>query len=321
MIADWPDFTRRYGPYWHQDWATMWTDRDATVVGDIATAAMPALLHPVPDQPGRIHVSPPSGEVGVFSHSPIGIEALCRWLAAAGVVSAFLPFDPRSPVAPTVPRLDDAWDATVRPVPPSIVVDLERWDRAAMSANHRRNLAAAERAGVAWQHITDDGPHDDVARFVDLYRQTARRNRFAARHDLTADQVLRLLAADSLQPRLYGAWHDGRLVAGVTTLLVGEIATFHWSATADDYARSPLAPSKAALYWALEDAKLRGARFMLLGGGMTAGDDLEQFKRRFGAHLPVVPQFALEIVFDRKAHRAACAARPVKEGWFPSWQY
>jgi lipid II:glycine glycyltransferase (peptidoglycan interpeptide bridge formation enzyme) len=79
----------------------------------------------------------------------------------------------------------------------------------------------------------------------------------------------------------------------------------------------------AALLWrgAIELAR-RGVPQLNLGGGVTRGDGIAEFKERFGAQR--IPLYSLKQVYDRDAYRELCHAAgtdpDARAGFFPSFR-
>ena len=76
------------------------------------------------------------------------------------------------------------------------------------------------------------------------------------------------------------------------------------------------------LYWlAAQRLRESGVEWLNLGGGVTDGDSLAQFKRRFGAVSRTT--LALRQVLDADGFERACAAAgtdAASGSWFPPWQ-
>jgi hypothetical protein len=78
-----------------------------------------------------------------------------------------------------------------------------------------------------------------------------------------------------------------------------------------------------SLVWAgVQHLRAAAARVLHLGGGVQPGDDIAEFKRRFGAS--TVPLRSIRQVFQPERYEALCAAVGVdpadRAGYFPAYR-
>jgi hypothetical protein len=113
--------------------------------------------------------------------------------------------------------------------------------RAAMNQQWRRNLARAERGGV----VVRRAGGDDVARFEELYAETARRHGFTPR---PPGYLSGLLATLGDRARLDVAEHDGAVLAGALGVRTGRRLCYLYGGST---ARDRDVRAANALHWAV----------------------------------------------------------------------
>jgi hypothetical protein len=151
------------------------------------------------------------------------------------------------------------------------------------------------------------------AGFLDVYEQTMRRAAAADHYFFGASYFDRLLAADRTWLVLATA-PGGDLAAASLAAVSDGYLHYHLSGSADAHLRdSPMKSIVARL--AEHSAEL--ALPLNLGGGLSAGDALEEFKRGFANRQETWR--TSEIVCDRAAYDRLSAGRDPR-GFFPAYR-
>jgi len=170
----------------------------------------------------------------------------------------------------------------------TVAIDLGRWDDArdcpdGMRKGRRSDLNVARRnLRVTWTSGEDEDIGPALDRFLALYEQAMEDRRADDFYKFSPAYFLRL-ASLGQRFSIAFAWLDDQL-AGASIFLTGR-----------DYAHYHLAAGnelgmkhKAATLLLVEGAKWarrQGCKLLHLGGGVSPGDSLEDFKRSFGAEL------------------------------------
>lgn len=123
-----------------------------------------------------------------------------------------------------------------------------------MNQQWRRNIRKATKAGVT----VTLGHRDDLARFHDIYRQTAERDHFTPRPLAYFEKMWDALTAESSERiRLYLAEHDGDLVASTILVSVGSHSWYSYGASTS--AKRDVRGSNAIQWRMMTDALESGA--------------------------------------------------------------
>ncbi len=143
----------------------------------------------------------------------------------------------------------------------------------------RRNIKKAAKEGV----VVRLGERADLARFHDVYRETAERDGFTGRSLAYFETMWDALnAEEDGRMRLYLSEHDGDLVAATTMVRVGEHAWYSYGASSN--AKREVRGSNAIQWQMIRDAAAAGCAVYDLRGiteGVGADDPeigLIQFK-------------------------------------------
>ena len=138
----------------------------------------------------------------------------------------------------------------------------------------RKQLAKADRAelvlGVA------RGPQDVAAAFA-VYAHTMERNATGSRQSL--DYFLRAVALPDDLATLYTVAHGGDIVACELVTHGARVAYSYLGGTLAD--AFPLGPNEFLKHGIVCDQHARGRRWFLLGGGLSPGDGVHRYKRKF----------------------------------------
>ncbi|HEV2727635.1 MAG TPA: hypothetical protein VGV34_05025 [Solirubrobacterales bacterium] len=195
----------------------------------------------------------------------------------------------------------------------TFVIDLHEgvegaWSR--LSTNRRRQLRG-------WRAEDYEVDGEELAEFfVEQYPLTMERKEAAARHRFGAATLAAL--CELPDTFLVGARDQGRLES---------VSLFGHTPYAGDFIFNATLPGCAhhsvALIWtALHLLVEKGVPWFNLGGGMSPGDSLADFKARFGALR--FPMRAVKAVYDPAAYGELCARFGVdaddRDGYFPAYR-
>ncbi len=198
----------------------------------------------------------------------------------------------------------ECWCWDLRPEPAQLL--------GGMSSKHRQLLHKWQREtpGLCWD-AAQVLPH-----FCRLYADFLKAHPIAPVYAYGECELRALLQAPGAV--LVGArGPDGQIEAAMLYLHANGRAESFLSASSDAGRQH-----SRGLYWggALRLREL-GVHTLNLGGGITAGDGLSEFKQRLGARL--APTLALRQVFDADRFRAACFSAGVAaqgSAYFPPWR-
>ena len=151
------------------------------------------------------------------------------------------------------------------------------------------------------------------AGFVDVYEQTMRRTGAASHYFFGAGYFDRVLEADRTWLALATA-PDGKLAAASLAAVSDGYLHYYLSGSADSHLRD--SPMKNVVARLVEHAA-ELALPLNLGGGISPGDALEEFKRGFANRQQ--PWRTSEIVCDPEKYAALSAGRPAT-GFFPAYR-
>jgi hypothetical protein len=274
--------------------------------GEGAKVACPLIERPIGE---RLDVATPYGFSGLTGTGPWPdfIAEWERFAARRGYVAGYL--------AVNALFGDDTYadPETVTVANETFVVDLRdgvegAWDR--LSTNRRRQLRA-------WRAEDYELDGEELAEFfVEQYPLTMERKEAAARHRFAAATLAAL--CELSDTFLVGARDQGRLES---------VSLFGHTPYAGDFLFNAALPGCAhhsvALIWtALHLLVAQGVPWFNLGGGMSPGDSLADFKARFGALR--FPMRAVKAVYDPAAYGELCARFGVdagdRDGYFPAYR-
>jgi len=174
----------------------------------------------------------------------------------------------------------------------------------------RRNLEA----GYAVELIPgEETSAEERAAFLDLYEQTMRRTHAAPHYFFGADYFDRVLGAERTWLAL-AADPEGAAVAASIACVSDGYLHYYLSGSADSHlADSPMKNVLARLIQHANELDLP----LNLGGGISAGDALEEFKRGFANR--TLAWRTSEIVCDRERYAALSGERDAG-GFFPAYR-
>lgn len=264
-------------------------------------AAVPLLVRGIPGSERLDAVSPYAYPGAAVSGPPIDPAAID--LTPAGLVSVFVRDRLGEPVA-----FAGGTDRSV-----VLVSDPERERKSRMSDRQqiRKNAAAGYRTSVV------EGPASTAANLADflaVYTETMRAVSAAERYFFDADYFRTLLRSPrSWLVEVRGP--DGDIAAAALAVRSDGFLHYYLSGTAD--AHRSRAPSKNLIVAANDLAD--GLELPLnLGGGLSPGDGLEEFKRGFANRELAFRTH--EIVADRDAYAELSAGREQDAGFFPLYR-
>lgn len=268
--------------------------------GDGAELLAPLLVRAIGEGPERDAVSP-YGFPGFAAPAGLVVDPAAVDFAATGLVSAF--FRHRlgePPLAGATPR------NVVQVADPALPRKSRPSDRRQIRRNQERGYtvelvpggeaSAAQRAG-----------------FVDLYEQTMRRTEAADHYFFGSAYFDRVITAERTWLAL-AIDPEGELAAGSLATVSDGYLHYYLSGSAD--ARLADSPMKNVVALLVEHAERLGMP-LNLGGGISRGDALEEFKRGFANR---EEQWRTsEVVCDREAYERLSAGRDAG-GFFPAYR-
>ncbi len=154
---------------------------------------------------------------------------------------------------------------------------------------------------------------DQRAGFLDVYVQTMRRTGAAQHYFFAAEYFERVLAADRTWLVL-ATGPDGDLAAASIAAVSDGYLHYYLSGSADSHLRA--APMKNVVTCLVEHATELGLPFNL-GGGISPGDALEEFKRGFANRQQA--WLTSELICDERAYAELSAGCPLN-GFFPAYR-
>jgi hypothetical protein len=263
-------------------------------------AAIPLIVRSIPGSELLDGISPYSYPGAAVSGSPIDPAAVP--LAEAGLVSVFIRDRLGDP-----PALAGGTDRSV-----VLVSDPEQPRKSRMS--DRQQIRKSEAAGYAVERV--EGPAastDDLAGFLAVYTETMHAVRAAEHYFFAAEYFEMLLSfGDTWLVKVAGP--DGDVAAAAIAARSDGFLHYYLSGTSDAHRRQ--APSKNLIV-AVNDLADELGLPMNLGGGLSPGDGLEEFKRGFAnVELPFRTH---ELICDPTAYEKLSQGRSA-EGFFPLYR-
>lgn len=278
-----------------------------------AALLAPLIVREIPGEDVRDAISPygyPGFSVvsdlvdaGTTSRSETAIDPEAVDWSATGLVSVFL----RHTLAEPPPLTAAAERNVVQIADPELPPKSRGSDRNRINKNRRAGYEVEIVAGR-------ESAAEQRAGFRAAYEQTMQRTGAAERYFFDASYFDRILASDAAWLALAHAPGGG--VAAAASIAVRSDGFLHYflSGSADaQLGDSPMKNVTAAL---VELATERGLP-LNLGGGISRGDALEEFKRGFANREQAWK--VSEIVCDRAAYDRLAAGRDA-EGFFPSYR-
>lgn len=182
-------------------------------------------------------------------------------------------------------------------------------------ASDRQQIRRNERAGYEVDVVA--GPEADARQrcgFLTAYEQTMSRTGAAERYLYGAGYFDTLLASPATRLALVRA-SDGNVAAGSLVAQSDRMLHYYLSGTSDRYLGD--SPMKTLLT-RLVDLAEHETLPLNLGGGISPGDRLEEFKRGFANREETWR--TSEIVCDERAYAELSARAPEAEGFFPAYR-
>lgn len=258
----------------------------------------PLIVREIPGTPERDAISPYGypGLVGPTALDPATVD----W-SATGVVSIFI----RHALGPS-----PLTGATERNVVQIADPELPPKSRPSDRRQVRRNLEA----GYALELIaaTETAP-EQRAGFLAVYEQTMRRTHAAPHYFFAAAYFDRILEADRAWLALARAPGGDLAAASIATVSDGYIH-YYLSGSADAHLRE--APMKNVVTRLVEHSAELGLP-LNLGGGISPGDALEEFKRGFANRRQA--WLSSELICDQRKYAELSAGREAGD-FFPAYR-
>ncbi len=147
---------------------------------------------------------------------------------------------------------------------------------AALGKKTRNMIRKAEKAGIT-ARVLD--PQEWLGPFRELYAVTMRRNDADEYFDYDDHYYEALFSLPSDELRLFGAFHEGNLVAAAMALRHGQSALYHLGASLHEF--SALGAGNMVMYEMSRTLGREGVTFLTVGGGRTTAPDdpLYRFKK------------------------------------------
>ncbi len=237
----------------------------------------------------------------VSTDSAKGIDPSVVDFSATGLVSAFL-----RQRLDLVPLAGTTQRNVVQVADPALAPKSRPSDRRQV----RRNLESGYRLELVPGTETSAAQR---AGFLDLYEQTMRRTRAAAHYFFPPAYFDRVLAADRTWLALAAA-PDGALAAASLAAVSDGFLHYYLSGSADSHLHD--SPMKNVVTRLVEHAT-ELALPLNLGGGISAGDALEEFKRGFANR--EIPWQTSEIICDQEKYTSLSGSRPPGQ-FFPAYR-
>jgi hypothetical protein len=180
--------------------------------------------------------------------------------------------------------------------------------RARLSQNRRRQL----RAGPGGELVED---RDELTAFLlGTYADFFARREAGAATNLSRETMAAIAALDDVM--IVGARGDS----------LESVALFGHTADGGDYLVNVSVPGGERhavhlIWWAVQRLRAVGVEWLNLGGGVRPGDDLAEFKRRFGA--AELPLLSLRQVYRPDIYEELCRTAGVtsaRDGRFPPYR-
>jgi Acetyltransferase (GNAT) domain len=241
--------------------------------------------------------------VGSMSDAPDpgSLDPAAIDFSATGLVSVFL----RHALSPP-PLSRSAERSVVQIADPALPPKSRASDRNRINRNRRDGYTVELVAGP-------QASAGQRAGFLAAYEQTMRRAAAAERYFFGAAYFERILESDRAWLALALA-PGGDVAAASLTVRSDGFLHYYLSGSADAHLRA--SPMKNLLAALIELAAEQGLP-LNLGGGLSGGDALEEFKRGFANREQ--PWRVSEIVCDREAYDRLSAGRP-STGFFPKYR-
>jgi hypothetical protein len=272
------------------------------IEADESELLAPLIVRAIPGAEDRDAVSP-YGYPGVVegSPAPAGLDPGSIDWSATDLVSVFV----RHGLGPS-----PLADATERNVVQIADPELPPKSRPSDRRQVRRNLAA----GYTSELIP--GPETTVEQrggFLDVYEQTMRRTEAAQHYFFGAEYFDRVFEAERTWLVLATA-ADGSLAAASIAAVSDGYLHYYLSGSADSHLRE--APMKNVVTRLVEHSSELGLP-LNLGGGISPGDALEEFKRGFANRQQ--PWRTSELICDERKYAQLSAGRDAG-GFFPAYR-
>ncbi|HEY2716599.1 MAG TPA: GNAT family N-acetyltransferase [Solirubrobacterales bacterium] len=267
---------------------------------DGAELLAPLVVRPVGEGPERDATSP-YGYPGIAAPAGAVVDPAAVDFSATGLVSAFVRhrLGP-APLAGASPR------NVVQIADPALPRKSRPTDRRQIRRNRERGYELELVPGV-------ETSAEQRAGFIDLYEQTMRRTEAARRYFFDPTYFDRVLAAERTWLALATDPQGELAAASIATVSDGYLHYYH-SGSAD--ARLSDSPMKSVVALLVDHAEELGLP-LNLGGGISRGDALEEFKRGFANREE--QWLTSEVVCDPDAYQRLSAGRDAG-GFFPAYR-
>jgi hypothetical protein len=189
----------------------------------------------------------------------------------------------------------------------TVVINLSKSSDEIWNSYKRQLRQALRRLTNLPLTVAPDPEWNSFNDFVRLYYKTMKRNASASSYLFPARQLRQLKTALGPHGSLMVARYDGEVVAAALLIEYAGIVNVHLLATDDRFTH--ISPSKLLLHEAQGWARLRGNRFLHLGGGRgsRSDDSLFRFKSLFSTDF--CPFFTCRWILNQQAYDELAAER------------
>lgn len=168
----------------------------------------------------------------------------------------------------------------------NVVCDLaSTMDEVWMGFDHkvRKNVKRAQSIGLT---VTADAVGEHLAKFVDIYYKTMKRNKAKDYYYFEPSFFENLVRTLKEQFAFFHVWHDERIIATELVLCSQNYAYSFLGGTLQDF--YPMRPNDLLKFEIIRWCKETGRRVFVLGGGFLPEDGIYRYKKAFapGSELP-----------------------------------
>lgn len=242
-------------------------------------------LHGLPGVPGELSdradiCAPPHGWGGPWVLAASGdrdglvtdfYTGFAEWAAGEGIVSDYHTFDP-------LEKSEDCYPGEVQVKLPIVIRSLDLDDEAMWSdfdAKVRNNVRRARKSLTV--EFDEDGR--ELQAFLDIHKHTMERRGAAPRYRFTRSFFEHVVAGLSGRFVFVHVRHGDEIVSTELDLLSQRcVYSFAGGTRADAF---PLRPNDLLKHELIRWARSRGAKSLVLGGGVAGADNLFRYKRSF----------------------------------------
>lgn len=258
----------------------------------------------------RQDIYSPYGLGGLFlwgaKNNPALFEAFKQWMAKQNIVTYYLMTHPE----------DSIYSANFKPHRSSyelnLVEDLsEIWKN--LHKNHKYEIKKFSRKEG---FTLSDEKESHISAFSNLYSNTLSRINAGGAYHFKEEFFTSLLSHPC--SKLLSVWKEGEMQCAVLCLTNSKWADYFLNAASPEGKEA----TRYLLWEMIKSLKSEGIERLHLGGGVKEGDDLDNFKRRFGGKKIVLKK--VNGVINNEEYQSLCSRYQISENdtdYFPPyWQ-